>query len=84
MAEQRTDKVAPPEEEEEEEEKKKKNADPNLFSCLLQPATADYSDPQYVGLRRLLLHRKAVSGVLRRRVRFPSFTNLLQLRFVLI
>ncbi|XP_015892493.1 uncharacterized protein LOC107426743 [Ziziphus jujuba] len=64
MAEQRTDKVAPPEE---EEEKKKKNADPELLSYLLQPATADYSDPQYVGIRRLLLHRKAVSGVLLRR-----------------
>lgn len=77
MAEQRAEKVAPPvkeeveEEAKEEEKKKKKNADPELFGCLLQPAGAD-SDPQYVGIRRLLLHRKAESGVLRRRVRFLS------------
>ncbi|XP_035540314.1 WD repeat-containing protein 13-like isoform X2 [Juglans regia] len=51
-----------------EEEKKKKNehVDPELFSCLLQPVTAD-SDPVYIGIRRLLLYRKAESGVFRRR-----------------
>ncbi|XP_044487861.1 WD repeat-containing protein 13 [Mangifera indica] len=36
--------------------------DPELFSCLLQPASAD-SDPGYIGIRRLLLFRKAESGV---------------------
>lgn len=69
MAEQRTETIAPAEEEEEVEKQKKKNLDPELFSCLLQPAGAD-ADPRYVGIRRLLLHRKAESGVLRRRVRF--------------
>ncbi|KAJ9177811.1 hypothetical protein P3X46_012983 [Hevea brasiliensis] len=43
----------------------KKDVDPELFSCLLQPATAD-SDPDYIGIRRLLLYRKAESGDLRR------------------
>lgn len=50
----------------EEEKKKGKNVDPELFSCLLQPKSSD-SDPEYVGIRRLLLHRKAESGVFRRR-----------------
>ncbi|KAJ0077146.1 hypothetical protein Patl1_36515 [Pistacia atlantica] len=36
--------------------------DPELFSCLLQPASADL-DPGYIGIRRLLLFRKAESGV---------------------
>ncbi|XP_050234225.1 uncharacterized protein LOC126682551 [Mercurialis annua] len=44
---------------------KKQVIDPELFSCLLQPVTAD-SDPEYIGIRRLLLHRKAESGVNRR------------------
>lgn len=51
----------------EEEKKKGKNVDPELFSCLLQPKSSD-SDPEYVGIRRLLLHRKAESGVFSRRV----------------
>ncbi|CAJ1978135.1 unnamed protein product [Sphenostylis stenocarpa] len=42
-----------------------KSIDPELFCCLLQPATAD-TDPQYIGMRRLLLHRKAEAGDLRR------------------
>ncbi|XP_065866874.1 uncharacterized protein [Euphorbia lathyris] len=42
-----------------------KDLDPELFSCLLQPAPAD-SDPEYIGIRRLLLYRKAESGVRRR------------------
>lgn len=44
--------------------------DPELFSCLLQPASAD-SDPGYIGIRRLLLFRKAESGVCSRMVLFP-------------
>ena len=47
--------------------KKKSSSDPDLFCCLLQPATAD-GDPDYIGIRRLLLRRKAEAGVLRRRV----------------
>ncbi|CAL1384899.1 unnamed protein product [Linum trigynum] len=39
--------------------------DPEFFCCLLQPANAD-SDPDYLGIRRLLLHRKAESGSVRR------------------
>lgn len=41
--------------------------DPELFSCLLQPPSAD-SDPDYIGIRRLLLFRKAESGICRRLV----------------
>lgn len=55
------------------DKKKDKNSDPELFCCLLQPLTAD-ADPQYIGIRRLLLHRKAEAGVLRRRV--SSVTNI--------
>ncbi|KDO49480.1 hypothetical protein CISIN_1g0108711mg, partial [Citrus sinensis] len=46
-------------------ENKENVIDPELFSCMLQPATAD-SDPDYIGVRRLLLFRKAESGVRRR------------------
>ncbi|KAG6653362.1 WD repeat-containing protein 13-like isoform X2 [Carya illinoinensis] len=49
-----------------EEKRKNEHVDPELFSCLLQPVTAD-SDPVYFGIRRLLLYRKAESGVFRRR-----------------
>ncbi|KAJ4827476.1 hypothetical protein Tsubulata_006822 [Turnera subulata] len=45
--------------------KNAKNVDPELFCCLLQPASND-SDPDYIGIRRLLLYRKAQSGVHRR------------------
>ncbi|CAI9103756.1 OLC1v1002299C2 [Oldenlandia corymbosa var. corymbosa] len=47
---------------------KKQNlaTDPESFSCVLQPSPAD-SDPNYIGIRRLLLFRKAESGVLRRK-----------------
>ncbi|CAL0303429.1 unnamed protein product [Lupinus luteus] len=45
---------------------KNKSSDPELFCCLLQPATAD-GDPDYIGIRRLLLHRKAEAGIVRRR-----------------
>lgn len=48
-------------------ENKENVIDPELFSCILQPATAD-SDPDYIGVRRLLLFRKAESGVRRRLV----------------
>ncbi|KAF5947229.1 hypothetical protein HYC85_013186 [Camellia sinensis] len=52
----------------EAETKKKKEdlTDPEFFSCVLQPSPAD-SDADYIGIRRLLLHRKAQSGVLRRK-----------------
>lgn len=54
----------------EENVKKKKDyvPDPEFFSCMLQPSPAD-SDPNYIGIRRILLYRKAESGVLRRKVR---------------
>lgn len=42
-------------------------ADPEFFSCMLQPSPSG-SDPNYIGIRRLLLLRKAESGVLRRKV----------------
>nr|CAN78066.1 hypothetical protein VITISV_019453 [Vitis vinifera] len=48
------------------EEENNKAVDPTFFSCLLQPSSAD-SDPQYIGIRRLLLRRKAESGVHRRK-----------------
>ncbi|CAL5335128.1 unnamed protein product [Camellia sinensis] len=52
----------------EAETKKKKDdlTDPEFFSCVLQPSPAD-SDADYIGIRRRLLHRKAQSGVLRRK-----------------
>ncbi|KAL7206781.1 hypothetical protein ACSBR2_019483 [Camellia fascicularis] len=52
----------------EAETKKKKEdlTDPEFFSCVLQPSPAD-SDGDYIGIRRLLLHRKAQSSVLRRK-----------------
>ncbi|XP_057543067.1 uncharacterized protein LOC130821355 [Amaranthus tricolor] len=42
--------------------KKNEELDPEFFSCLLQPSTTG-NDTDYVGIRRLLLHRKAQSGV---------------------
>lgn len=50
-----------------DEEEEKAGPDPELFSCLLQPLSNADGDPNYVGIRRLLLHRKALSGFLRRR-----------------
>ncbi|KAL4555599.1 hypothetical protein LXL04_038223 [Taraxacum kok-saghyz] len=52
----------------EKEPRKKKDVteDPETFSCMLQPCPTD-SDPKYVGIRRLLLFRKAQSGVLLRK-----------------
>ncbi|KAG4969096.1 hypothetical protein JHK87_034747 [Glycine soja] len=47
-------------------DKERSTSDPELFCCLLQPATAE-GDPEYIGIRRLLLSRKAEAGVLRRR-----------------
>ncbi|KAI5673163.1 hypothetical protein M9H77_13527 [Catharanthus roseus] len=41
-------------------------ADPEFFSCMLQPSPSN-SDPDYIGIRRLLLFRKAQSGILRRK-----------------
>lgn len=57
-----------------EKEKKKKNADPQLLICLLQPAPAD-SDPDYIGIRRLLLSRKPQSPFQRRLVIFFSSSS---------
>ncbi|OVA08702.1 WD40 repeat [Macleaya cordata] len=48
------------------EEKEKKIVDPEFLSCLLQPPSAD-SDPNYIGIRRLLLYKKVNSGVDRRK-----------------
>lgn len=53
-------------EEEEEKKEKKSIIDPVLFSCLLQTLSPD-ADSEYIGIRRLLLYRKAESGVLRRK-----------------
>ncbi|CDO97011.1 unnamed protein product [Coffea canephora] len=57
-----------PEDPNEKNTKKKEDvaADPEFFGCLLQPSPPD-SDPNYIGIRRLLLFRKAQSGVLRRK-----------------
>ncbi|CAK9181192.1 unnamed protein product [Ilex paraguariensis] len=57
--------------------------DPEFFSCLLQPSPAD-SNPNGIGIRHLLLSRKAESGVLRRKdwrcngkgyVAYPNYIN---------
>ncbi|KAK9053358.1 hypothetical protein SSX86_029991 [Deinandra increscens subsp. villosa] len=48
------------------QKKKDVTEDPETFSCLLQPCPAD-SDLNYIGIRRILLFRKAQSGVLRRK-----------------
>ncbi|KAI3702537.1 hypothetical protein L6452_28277 [Arctium lappa] len=41
-------------------------ADPEFVGCMLQPCSAN-SDPNYVGIRRLLLFRKVQSGLLQRK-----------------
>lgn len=70
MAEQRTeDGSSTKEGGEVEKEKQKKNVDPELLSCLLQPVTIGV-DPDYIGIRRLLLYRKAEAVVRRRKVSF--------------
>lgn len=53
----------------ENNERRKEDAtsDPDFFSCLLQPSPPD-SDPNYIGIRRLLLYRKAQAGLFRRKV----------------
>lgn len=43
------------------ENNEKGSLDPEWFSCLLQPSPPD-SDPNYIGIRRLLFHQKAKSG----------------------
>lgn len=48
---------------------------PEYFSCLLQPPNPD-SDPNYVGIRRLLLYRKAASGIDMRKVSILSSSIL--------
>lgn len=52
-----------------EKRKEDVDSDPEFFSCLLQPSPPD-SDTNYIGIRRLLLYRKAQAGVLRRKVFF--------------
>ncbi|KAK1352219.1 WD repeat-containing protein 13 [Heracleum sosnowskyi] len=51
-----------------EDDRKKKDvtADPEYCSCLLQPCRTD-SDPNYTGIRRLLLSRKPHPSLLRRK-----------------
>ncbi|TYK02638.1 WD repeat-containing protein 13 isoform X2 [Cucumis melo var. makuwa] len=67
MAEQRTeDGSSMKEGEEVEKEKLKKNVDPELLSCLLQPMSIGV-DPDYIGIRRLLLYRKAEAAIFRRK-----------------
>ncbi|KAE9448289.1 hypothetical protein C3L33_19817, partial [Rhododendron williamsianum] len=61
MAEDRAMEKISSEDEDDKNRKKKKEdylSDPEFFSCVLQPSPAD-SDPEYIGIRRLLLHRKA-------------------------
>ncbi|KAL2477053.1 Transducin/WD40 repeat-like superfamily protein [Forsythia ovata] len=69
MAEQAIEKRSPENDDSKLEncEKKKEDLtlDPEFFSCMLQPLPSD-SDPNYIGIRRLLF-RKAQSGVLRRK-----------------
>ncbi|VVA99353.1 unnamed protein product [Arabis nemorensis] len=50
----------------EKDGEKKQSKDLEFLSCMMQPATSD-SNPQYIGIRRILLHRKADSGVISRR-----------------
>lgn len=81
MAGQRTeDGSSTKEGEEVEKEKQKKNVDPELLSCLLQPMSIGV-DPDYIGIRRLLLYRKAEAAVLRRKVCFPLQLYFLNLDF---
>lgn len=51
------------------EKKEVVDLDPEFLSCLLQPSPPD-SDPNYIGIRLLLLHRKAQAGQLNRKVLF--------------
>ncbi|KAJ4962580.1 hypothetical protein NE237_022519 [Protea cynaroides] len=51
-----------------ERKDEKKNIDPEFFSCLLQPPGEDANaDPDYVGIRRLIIYRKGEPGVDRRK-----------------
>ncbi|QCD85530.1 myosin ATPase [Vigna unguiculata] len=45
---------------------KDNSSDPESFCCLVQPVTAD-RDPEYIGIRRILLLRKAEAGLIGRR-----------------
>ncbi|KAI3675255.1 hypothetical protein L1987_84843 [Smallanthus sonchifolius] len=68
MADQTIEKCSSEVEDHEKNQRKKKDVteDPETFSCMLQPCPAG-SDPNYIGIRRILLFRKAQSGVLRRK-----------------
>ncbi|KAM5548721.1 hypothetical protein ABKV19_000234 [Rosa sericea] len=57
--------ASPQKETDDEKKKEKKHSDRELLMCLLQPCPAD-SDPEYIGIRRLLLSRKSQSSILRR------------------
>ncbi|KAG5547867.1 hypothetical protein RHGRI_013519 [Rhododendron griersonianum] len=65
---QAMEKISSEDEDDKNRKKKKEDylSDPEFFSCVLQPSPAD-SDPEYIGIRRLLLHRKAQSGVVLRK-----------------
>lgn len=76
---QAMEKISSEDEDDKNQKKKKKKedylSDPEFFSCVFQPSPAD-SDPQYIGIRRLLLHRKAQSGVVLRKVCFTCVIGL--------
>lgn len=70
MAEEKAEKSSSMEEKDKcNEKERKKKIDPELLSCVLQPPISS-SYPQYIGIRRLLLHRKAELGRLSRTVSF--------------
>ncbi|KAL4581309.1 hypothetical protein LXL04_017520 [Taraxacum kok-saghyz] len=62
------EKCSPEDDDPEKKQEKKEDvaADPEFFSCMLQPHSTN-SDPIYIGTRRLLLFRKARSGTLHRK-----------------
>ncbi|KAJ9551738.1 hypothetical protein OSB04_015783 [Centaurea solstitialis] len=71
MADQKMDKCSSEDDDPEKVQKEEKReddvtADPEFVGCMLQPCPAN-SDPNYVGIRRLLLFRKAKSGLLHRK-----------------
>ncbi|KAK8505863.1 hypothetical protein V6N12_042887 [Hibiscus sabdariffa] len=46
--------------------KKVSSKDPEVFCCVLQPSASDSGNEEYIGIRRILLARKAESGCYRR------------------
>lgn len=60
------------------------NLNPEFLSCLLQPPIT-HNSPNYTGIRRLLLHRKAVSSpAIDRRQVLLSFVRDIEIRFVAV